>query len=76
MMNKTLGWLLDLNKKILFPLFIIIFLIILLLRVTHVKLTSNVLNLEYKLLIVLISGIILLLDQYVFQKKKFTPKSK
>ena len=75
-MYKTLSWLLDLNKKIVFPILIIIFILTLLMRVLHVKLSSNALNLEYKILIILISGIIFLLDQHLFRRKKFTPVRK
>jgi len=69
-------WILELNRK-LFPFLVIIFLILILidsLNLNYFKLYPKLLNLDYKLLIILVSGILVLMDYYL--KKKPNPQQR
>ena len=66
----NIGWILELNKK-LFPFLVIIFLILVLidsLKLNYFKLYPKLLNLDYKLLIILVSGILVLIERYYKSK--------
>ena len=63
-------WLLEWNKK-LFPVFVIIFLILVLvnsLKFNYIVDHPKLFNLDYKLIFILISGILVLID-YCLKKK-------
>ncbi len=66
-MKAILEW----NKK-LFPIFVIIFLILVLvnsLKFNYVIQHPKLFNLDYKLIFVLVSGILILIDYYLKRRK-------
>ena len=68
-------WILESNKK-LFPFFVLIFLMFVLLKslnLAYFRPYPNLFNLNYKIIFVLASGMLLAIDKYLIKKHEKSP---
>jgi len=63
-MNATLKFIFEWNRK-LFPILVAIFIVLVVIKVLKPDISSRLLNLDYKLIFIIISGILFLVDYYL-----------